>query len=606
MVWPLSVAVGNRWAWQFGIPISIAATMLLGSALYVLGAFAHFLLVFVAVAFLANAWAAFIDLPRLAEQRRHARQHRPKMLKGRRDPALIFAGLLVIAVAVLAYFSDAVTHVSPAAPDTANVWDYLNVISAGESTKGYPPGWFALVNPAFELLPGDVVWRFAGPSIGLLSLLGTFLLVRPIIGSWLGTAFVLVLVSPVAGPVFKWSFGFWPTGVTIFLVLAGTVALMDALDTLSPADASSSKSETFGKSAIAAGAIMAGVAVCSPLPAIQWTAAVLLGGLAVAFLCVRNRDVTAYVRFAGPPLAALSAVVLFFAYVSTGLQPGGYAPVSVPAAVVAPAPGAESDVTDPTTAAEDSGARSVVRAMLAVKFQGLLPGPLTLKAGAPLLVLAAFAALLVGWVKRRLDVVFLSSVLLVFAIVLQTGLLSLYGYTGRSAVYCAVLAILLGGVFLRWLFESRSAAFSDHRAGLVLGGVALLLLAITLISPPTWQRLLAPEAAYAVAEDLRNSRPAPVEISTNVNRLDLLPGVKSVPINPQSDQPDALVIDLEPSSALSQTASYELFYAGSPAADTGQVAELSRDEGGRMLGVALRNGWRVSKREGGVVLLEKR
>lgn len=607
-VLPAARLTDGGWSLQFGIPISLASAVVLGTVLYVAGFFAEFPFVLGGLAIAPNAWAVWLK-PGYGEplRKRALSAARPSALwsstlteEGRSDLVFYAAAALTAVAVAIALLTDPLTHQSPGTPDATNLWRIFEVIKTGGSI-GYPPGWFALLAPAASA--GEGVWRFMGASLGLVSVLGVFLLVRPIVGKWLALLLVVLMLTPPMALPMKWSGGFWPTGITMIFVLGASVALIGLFSR-----------QGMLRSALCASLLGVAAAFCSSLPAIQWVpAAIVSVGIAGAALYARSAPGA---RPTMPQLLAcamaLALVTLAAAYAAPHLAVRGWNSAVPPLSTGIASPSlseAENPVGTERATGTDAASTDteVIKSMLVVKTSGLLPGPPSLKLGAPLLLLVALLATAVGWSRKAPSLLVFGPVVVVMTFILQTGLVTPYRYTGRVAFYLAFMGLFLIILLLRELFAGLVTEQRALRIKEAVLALALVVLALALLRPPTWERVffLRPESAFVLLAPQAEASESPLRVATNLDGLDLVDGVAQL-ARSSDRSADALVIDTKLRPANPPGVNEELTYAGIHGAPDPAADRARQREAIRRLQRSLKDGWTPVARRDGVVVLVKR
>ena len=246
--------------------------------------------------------------------------------------------------------------------------------------------------------------------------------------------------------------------------------------------------------------------------------------------------------------------------------------------------------------------------MATIKFTGLLPGPVQLKGGAVLLLVISLLVIFVARNRPASPMMVLAVVSFFFGLILQTGLVTPYRYTGRAAVYGIALGTLLAVMLLRDACVYFGVERKPRRltAGVVLLAIAVLGLVVS--SPPRWVRTVVPDAAFVLANDLATTMPGAC-VETNVTGLELVEGLRVQTLKPPqlaARTCTALIIDAGYRSSSTENANRLLFFAGQSQGQSSDADQASFNRRNKLVDAASRSGWAVIRRLDGVVLMVRR
>ncbi len=602
---PLLLFTSPECAGQFGVATSLAVTVLLGTLTYAVGYFADFTTVLVLVATAANVGSVALRRSEAFALATRVKSRAKPLIGSKRGFLMAVFSIALFAGIVYSAYFDSLSHISPAAPDTTSVVDLLRIMSAGGNVLGYPPGWFALLQPAGNLMSEGTAWRFMGPALGVISILAMALLVRPLVGRSGALLFVAFMISPIGSYALKWMTGFWATSITVVLVVGATVALLGAV---------SKPRHVCLPDVLFIPLFLGATALTHPLPAIQWAGAALTALLLVALLRLGGARVGGAItvkRLATLALVVVATVPL--AYLATQVSNQGVGswkpPEQLTQAPKAPASAPKAPASAPKAPAPtetvSSGSGSIVSAMFTVKFGGLLPGPVSLKGGAVALLVLSLASAFFAARSGRLPLLVLSLITISLVVILQTGLLTPYGYTGRVAVYCIPLGLLLFLMVVRSVVAQRRSLATlqrNRRTASYLVAGALVGLSV-MAAAPVWGRPSGDEASFALAKQAKKAGWGRVLCATPLPKLEFLGGCERVSLPSEQFPQDGLIL-LDTRQRYAREPLKNLFYGGSPKMGSVGVAEPGETIREKRLLRSLRSaGWHIVDASDGMVLL---
>ena len=595
---PLLLFTSPECAGQFGVATSLAVTVLLGTLTYAVGYFADFTTVLVLVATAANVGSVALRRSEAFALATRVKSRAKPLIGSKRGFLIAVFSIALFAGIVYSAYFDSLSHISPAAPDTTVVVALLRIMSAGGNVLGYPPGWFALIQPAGDLMSDGTVWRFMGPALGVISILAMALLVRPLVGRSGALLFVAFMISPIGSYALKWMTGFWATSITVVLVVGATVALLGAV---------SKPRHVCLPDVLFIPLFLGATALTHPLPAIQWAGAALTALLLVALLRLGGARVGGAItvkRLATLALVVVATVPL--AYLATQVSNQGVGSWKTPEQLTqAPKAPASAPKAPAPTETVSSGSGSIVSAMFTVKFGGLLPGPVSLKGGAVALLVLSLASAFFAARSGRLPLLVLSLITISLVVILQTGLLTPYTYTGRVAVYCIPLGLFLFLMVVRSVVAQRRSLATLQRnrqtASYLVAG-ALVGLSV-MATAPDWSRPSGDEASFALAKQAKKAGRGRVLCATPLPKLEFLGGCERLTLPSEQFPQDGLIL-LDTRQRYAREPLKDLFRAGSPKMDSVGVAEPGETIREKRLLRSLRSaGWHIVDASDGMVLL---
>ncbi len=595
---PLLLFTSPECAGQFGVATSLAVTVLLGTLTYAVGYFADFTTVLVLVATAANVGSVALRRSEAFALATRVKSRAKPLIGSKRGFLIAVFSIALFAGIVYSAYFDSLSHISPAAPDTTVVVNLLRIMSAGGNVLGYPPGWFALIQPAGDLMSDGTVWRFMGPALGVISILAMALLVRPLVGRSGALLFVAFMISPIGSYALKWMTGFWATSITVVLVVGATVALLGAV---------SKPRHVCLPDVLFIPLFLGATALTHPLPAIQWAGAALTALLLVALLRLGGARVGGAItvkRLATLALVVVATVPL--AYLATQVSNQGVGSWKTPEQLTqAPKAPASAPKAPAPTETVSSGSGSIVSAMFTVKFGGLLPGPVSLKGGAVALLVLSLASAFFAARSGRLPLLVLSLITISLVVILQTGLLTPYTYTGRVAVYCIPLGLFLFLMVVRSVVAQRRSLATLQRnrqtASYLVAG-ALVGLSV-MATAPDWSRPSGDEASFALAKQAKKAGRGRVLCATPLPKLEFLGGCERLTLPSEQFPQDGLIL-LDTRQRYAREPLKDLFRAGSPKMDSVGVAEPGETIREKRLLRSLRSaGWHIVDASDGMVLL---
>lgn len=213
LFFPLALLFKNfTIAKKYVIPISLSIEIIFGYIFYSVGYIKFFPQVYASVVSVLNIVAIW-------------RLQRLGMFRGYRSIQwkYWYIWIPIICVAVYTRFFDAVTNIAPGNIDTFNHTIFLNDLQNVNflSNSYYAPGFHFLLFPLVRFLSMLDIYRFAGPCIGLITLLAIYLVFADQL-KHTSSRFLLIIVAlfPVFNQLTLQTISFFPSAVTfLFFVV---------------------------------------------------------------------------------------------------------------------------------------------------------------------------------------------------------------------------------------------------------------------------------------------------------------------------------------------------------------------------------------------------
>lgn len=185
---PLQVWVNHKLAVRYSIPFSISIQIIIGYVFYVSSFDKWFPIIYGCIVVVANAFALSAS--------KQVRQNVKTMLQ-----SITWRGIGIFAVLILPLlytrWFDAITQIAPGNNDTYNHMFFLENIDVRGfiTTLYYPPGYHLVLYPLYKLIPYGDMYRFAGPAIGVITVLGLYLLFQNRFKHWSSKILLLLAFS---------------------------------------------------------------------------------------------------------------------------------------------------------------------------------------------------------------------------------------------------------------------------------------------------------------------------------------------------------------------------------------------------------------------------
>lgn len=193
------------------IPLSLSAEILIGYAFYSLGQIKIFPLAYLLLILSTNIFFAF--RLKLFKQ--------IKKIKIKLDWRVAIPVLLIIASVIFSRFYDALLNIAPGAIDAAAHAQYvLDIGLYGRlSCTYYAPGFHILIYPISQIVEMVDIYRFAGPVLGVITMLSLYLLFKDFFKNKISLYFLILAFGlPIFNILTAQTISFFSTIVTFILL----------------------------------------------------------------------------------------------------------------------------------------------------------------------------------------------------------------------------------------------------------------------------------------------------------------------------------------------------------------------------------------------------
>lgn len=211
----LAIVKEKNIAIRYAIPFSISVEIITGYVFYCTNTVRYFPLVYLIIVVASNLVALWKLWP-------------IRFLKPKIKLSTLFLWLVLCAAIVYTRYYDAFSFVSPGSNDTFYHIGFVRDLSErGYLSNGfYAPGFHLFMMPISKLIPSSVLYRFAGPAVGLATAFALILLIK----DYLKSKYVLVLFagllsSPIYNQLTLQTTGFFSTTLT-FIFFASFIFLV--------------------------------------------------------------------------------------------------------------------------------------------------------------------------------------------------------------------------------------------------------------------------------------------------------------------------------------------------------------------------------------------
>jgi len=169
---------------RYAIPFSISVEVIIGYVFYCTNSVKYFPIAYLTTAILANVWGYFKLKPIVI--------HKPKI----DIPTGLSLLVVFIAIVYTRYF-DAFKFVGPGGNDTsAHVKFIKDLFEIGRLSNGYyAPGFHLFLMPIAKVISLSYLYRFAGPAIGMITVVSLVLLTKDYLKNKVLLIFLLALLS---------------------------------------------------------------------------------------------------------------------------------------------------------------------------------------------------------------------------------------------------------------------------------------------------------------------------------------------------------------------------------------------------------------------------
>jgi hypothetical protein len=211
-------------ALKISIPFSLSMEIIFGYYFYCVGTIRFFPIWYFGFVILANILAAFfIYKQKIIIKNNFAWKKYFSELKW----INILVAVVIIGLVIYTRFFDSVTHVSPGNNDTLTQLYYLkDLLRLGFiSSSYYAPGFQIIMLPALSFFSDQNIYRFAGPVIGLLFSLFGFLLIWRENNKLPAWFFLIISSLPIFNPLTLQTIGFFSSSLS-FIYFLGLLYLV--------------------------------------------------------------------------------------------------------------------------------------------------------------------------------------------------------------------------------------------------------------------------------------------------------------------------------------------------------------------------------------------
>lgn len=207
---PLAAFFGDHQkALRYSIPLSISIQIIFSYFFYSFGHLKLYPPIYLALVVILNVFS-ILKLKKLSQI--------PKLKLNKKLLPIGFLGIILLLPIIYTRFYDAATNIAPGAIDTYNHFQYL---FSDLPTLGYlnyvlyPPGFHLFLYPLSIFINGFEIYRFAGPILGILTLLSIYLLFKDTFRNKFSKYLLLLLfVFPVFNQFILQTISFFPTALT--------------------------------------------------------------------------------------------------------------------------------------------------------------------------------------------------------------------------------------------------------------------------------------------------------------------------------------------------------------------------------------------------------
>ncbi|MDH4358776.1 MAG: hypothetical protein OEV37_02410 [Candidatus Berkelbacteria bacterium] len=199
-------------ALHYSIPLSISIQIIFAYPFYSFGPLKAYPIIYSAVILAINLFSLI-------------KLYRYKILRPRLPRVSFLGGAVFLTFAAALIFSrfyDSATNIAPGTIDAYAHFRYLfhDLATIGRlSYAPYPPGFHLFLYPLTLFLPGSEIYRFAGPTLGVLITLSIYVLFKDIFNNKISKyLLLLLLILPILNQLTLQTIGFFPSALTfIFL-----------------------------------------------------------------------------------------------------------------------------------------------------------------------------------------------------------------------------------------------------------------------------------------------------------------------------------------------------------------------------------------------------
>lgn len=213
LYFPLAAIFDNKIAAKFVIPISISVQIIFAYIFYSYGVVKLYPPIYATLILILNIWAIW------KLKYSFSNLHMPSL----KQIIQISAPLILFCIIIYSRFYDSFTNIAPGEIDTYNHMVFLkDLVRDGLlSFPQYAPGFHLLLYPLTLLVPVSEIYRFTGPTIGVITAASLYLLLKEsFVHKFAKYALLTLLCLPIFNQLFLQEIGFFSTSLSFLIVPA--------------------------------------------------------------------------------------------------------------------------------------------------------------------------------------------------------------------------------------------------------------------------------------------------------------------------------------------------------------------------------------------------
>ncbi|HOE74750.1 MAG TPA: hypothetical protein PLC05_01380 [bacterium] len=228
LYWPLLVILKDPYRAKIStIPTSFSFLIVLGYIFYCTPYFKYFPLSYYVLLIVVNTFSFF-----------YLRKNYffKKNMRSKREKWWLVVVLLVLGVVLYNRFFDSITNLAPGTIDTFSHFRYVKELREWGYLKGfiYPPGFHILVFPFSEIFAWKYIYRFVGPTLGVVFFIQTYFFATELIGKGCSkdsaqrgkVVIACLMLLPVFNIFFLQTMGFFSISLVMIFFTYWTVLLL--------------------------------------------------------------------------------------------------------------------------------------------------------------------------------------------------------------------------------------------------------------------------------------------------------------------------------------------------------------------------------------------
>jgi len=503
----LSITKDRNSVLKFTIPISISVQIILGYIFYdfdIVRFFPYFYLTITVACNVLSIYALY--------KKHYFADHKIAV-----NPKNVFLPLILICSIFYSRYYDSFKFIAPGSKDTFNHWLFLNDLSQiGHLSSGfYAPGFHLFLYPVLEFTKNINIYRFAGPAIGVITVLTIYLLLKDRFKNKLSAFFLIALLAlPVYNQLTLQTISFFSSSLSFILLISLMSLVTD--------DNQYSNRIRF----IIFTLLVAAIAFTLPYWFIQLIPVIFL--LYIAFYFTRKTFGDSYKQVFKLLLILVLGFIISFAHVfiqtsilkrdngfpSISIETESEDSVAITNNYEIPASSSFLQFLSKNEFARNQLIPLINTGTDVLKVKNIRTPDSAIAMGSYLWILISVLLLIYSIKVKRKDIFIVAIFSIVFGVMTETGVFELTYYRGRSGWYLLLLSV----IGLSYIFD---ILYKKKFHNLTLFVIPIMSISCFLL-PPTFYRTFYPEMFPVIANIIKPNPGKKLNIVTNYGKVGIL------------------------------------------------------------------------------------